>query len=110
MGEQRLSEEQIAELKQVTHSSSSPSVIQILYPWLDSLFCPGFNEFDVDGGGNISTKELGWAMRAMGMNPTENALLELINEVQTDQNHTEHCTENHTEYCTENHTENQTFY
>ena len=40
-----------------------------------------FNEFDVDGGGNISTKELGWAMRAMGMNPTENALLELINEV-----------------------------
>ena len=40
-----------------------------------------FNEFDVDGGGNISTKELGWAMRAMGMNPTENDLLELINEV-----------------------------
>ena len=45
-----------------------------------------FNEFDVDGGGNISTKELGWAMRAMGMNPTENALLELINEVQTGPN------------------------
>ena len=46
-------------------------------------FVQAFNEFDVDGGGNISTKELGWAMRAMGMNPTENALLELINEVQT---------------------------
>jgi len=60
MGEQRLSEEQIAELKQA------------------------FNEFDVDGGGNISTKELGWAMRAMGMNPTENAILELINEYDTD--------------------------
>jgi hypothetical protein len=26
-------------------------------------------------------RELGWAMRAMGMNPTENELLELINEV-----------------------------
>ena len=26
-------------------------------------------------------RELGWAMRAMGMNPTESELLELINEV-----------------------------
>merc|ERR1712117_827650 len=52
MGEQRLSEEQIAELKQA------------------------FNEFDVDGGGTISTHELGWAMRAMGMNPTETELLD----------------------------------
>ena len=55
---ENLSEEQVAELKQA------------------------FNEFDVDGGGTINTKELGWAMRAMGMNPTENELLELINEVQ----------------------------
>jgi len=60
MAERMMSEEQIAELKQA------------------------FNEFDVDGGGNISTKELGWAMRAMGMNPTENDLLELINEYDTD--------------------------
>jgi len=57
---EKLSEEQIAELKQA------------------------FNEFDVDGGGTINTKELGWAMRAMGMNPTENELLELINEYDTD--------------------------
>ena len=49
-----LSEEQVAELKQA------------------------FNEFDVDGGGTINTKELGYAMRAMGMNPTENELLELV--------------------------------
>ena len=55
---EKLTEEQVAELKQA------------------------FNEFDVDGGGTINTKELGWAMRAMGMNPTENELLELINEVQ----------------------------
>ena len=48
---------------------------------LNIIFLQAFNEFDVDGGGNISTKELGWAMRAMGMNPTENDLLELINEV-----------------------------
>ena len=52
-----LSEEQVAELKQA------------------------FNEFDVDGGGTINTKELGYAMRAMGMNPTEPEILDLINEV-----------------------------
>ena len=52
-----LSEEQIAELKQA------------------------FNEFDVDGGGTINTRELGYAMRAMGMNPTEAELLDPINEV-----------------------------
>ena len=40
-----------------------------------------FDEFDVDGGGTINTKELGFAMRAMGMNPTEAEILDLINEV-----------------------------
>ena len=53
----KMSEEQIAELKQA------------------------FNEFDADGGGSINTGELGYAMRAMGMNPTEAELLDLINEV-----------------------------
>ena len=52
-----LSEEQIGELKQA------------------------FDMFDKDKGGSISTKELGYTMRAMGMNPTENDLLELNNEV-----------------------------
>ena len=55
-----MGEEQIAELKQA------------------------FNEFDVDGGGSINTGELGYAMRAMGMNPTEAELLDLINEVLRD--------------------------
>ena len=40
-----------------------------------------FNEFDMDGDHFISTKELGWAMRAMGMNPTEAEILQLINTV-----------------------------
>ena len=52
-----MSEEQLAELKQA------------------------FDEFDVDGGGTINTKELGFAMRAMGMNPTEAEILDLLNEV-----------------------------
>jgi len=57
---EKMSEEQVAELKQA------------------------FNEFDVDGGGTINTTELGYAMRAMGMNPTEQELLDLINEYDTD--------------------------
>ncbi len=52
-----LTEEQIAELKEA------------------------FNEFDDDGSGTITTKELGYAMRAMGYNPTESELVDLINEV-----------------------------
>ena len=55
--DQKMSDEQVAELKEA------------------------FNEFDVDGGGTINTTELGYAMRAMGMNPTEDELLNLINEV-----------------------------
>ena len=44
----------------------------------------------MDGGGTINTKELGYAMRAMGMNPTEAELLDLINEVATNKE-TNHC-------------------
>ena len=40
-----------------------------------------FDEFDTDGDRLMSTKELGWAMRAMGMNPTEAEILQLINKV-----------------------------
>ena len=43
-----------------------------------------FNEFDVDGRGTINTRELGYAMRSLGMNPTETELLDIINEVEID--------------------------
>ena len=40
-----------------------------------------FEMFDRDKGGSINTKELGFTMRAMGMNPTEGEILDLLNEV-----------------------------
>jgi len=44
-------------------------------------FKEAFNEFDKDGSGTISTKELLSVMRSMGQNPTEDELLALVMEV-----------------------------
>ena len=57
MASTHLTEEQVAELRQA------------------------FDMFDRDRGGSISTKELGYTMRAMGMNPTEAEILDLLCEV-----------------------------
>jgi len=42
--------------------------------------------FDKDGNGWMNIKELGVAMRTLGMNPTEEELLNMVNEYDIDGN------------------------
>lgn len=51
-------------------------------------FKEAFSLFDKDGDGTISCKELGTVMRSLGQNPSQQELLEMINEVDGDGNGT----------------------
>lgn len=51
-------------------------------------FKEAFSLFDKNGDGTISDKELGVVMRAIGQNPTEAELTDMINEVDADGNGT----------------------
>lgn len=42
--------------------------------------------FDKDGNGTMNIRELGVAMRTLGLNPTEEELLNMINEYDVDGN------------------------
>mmetsp|Transcript_40561 Transcript_40561/g.75528 ORF Transcript_40561/g.75528 Transcript_40561/m.75528 type:complete len:153 (+) Transcript_40561:48-506(+) len=45
-----------------------------------------FDDYDIDGGGSISTAELGTAMRALGACPSDDQLFQWINDVDKDGN------------------------
>ena len=45
------------------------------------VFKEAFSQFDKNGDGSISTKELSNVMRSLGQNPTEAELQDAINEV-----------------------------
>lgn len=47
-------------------------------------FKAAFDMFDTDGGGDISTKELGQVMRMLGQNPSREELDAIIEEVDED--------------------------
>ena len=47
-------------------------------------FRDAFNLFDLDGGGDIDSKELGTVMRSLGQNPSDEELREMIAEVDDD--------------------------
>ncbi|KFD56605.1 hypothetical protein M514_02709 [Trichuris suis] len=73
----------------VSSSSSNQitdNLVQQLTPDEVDEFREAFMMFDKDKNGTISTKELGVAMRSLGQNPTEQELIEMINEVDIDGN------------------------
>lgn len=53
-------------------------------PPIPAEFKAAFDMFDADGGGDISTKELGTVMRMLGQNPTKEELDAIIEEVDED--------------------------
>jgi len=51
-------------------------------------FTEAFALYDKDGDGLITSKELGVVMRSLGQNPTEDELLQMLNEIDEDGNGT----------------------
>ena len=44
--------------------------------------------FDKDGGGSITTSQLGTVMRSLGQNPTATEISDMVNEIDADGNGT----------------------
>lgn len=61
--------------------------IKLTQDQLDELR-EAFAIYDIDGDGQITTRELGSVMRALGHNPTEAEVLSFINQIDTNQSGT----------------------
>lgn len=68
----------------ITHWPRFSAQIRYFVRSLHPEFKAAFDLFDTDGGGDISTKELGTVMRMLGQNPTREELEEIIEEVDED--------------------------
>ena len=56
----------------------------LLFAYFISELREAFILFDKDGGGSISSSELGTVMRSLGQNPTDDELREMIDDVDED--------------------------
>ena len=54
------------------------------FPWLPEAFKEAFIVIDVDESGTINSSELGTLMRSLGQNPTEDELMDMINNADHD--------------------------
>lgn len=77
----------LAKLKCVCIFHISPFKRSVLVHFVNlytSELKEAFVLFDKDGGGTISSSELGTVMRSLGQNPTDEELREMIDEVDED--------------------------
>ncbi|KRZ73875.1 Calmodulin-like protein, partial [Trichinella papuae] len=79
----------------ISHESKNRSTVvkTLVSPRLNAYteeeleeFSAAFKMFDRDSNGTINIKELGVAMRMLGLNPTEDELLNMVNEFDVDGN------------------------
>ncbi|EYC33922.1 hypothetical protein Y032_0001g165 [Ancylostoma ceylanicum] len=71
--------------RQYTNNSGSSEAEEFTQEELQE-FAQAFKMFDKDGNGTMNIKELGVAMRTLGMNPTEEELQNMVNEYDVDGN------------------------
>lgn len=71
--------------RQYTNSSATTEQEDLTPDELQE-FAQAFKMFDKDGNGTMNIKELGVAMRTLGLNPTEEELLNMVNEYDVDGN------------------------
>merc|ERR1711953_381022 len=67
--------------EEICEEGEDSTMAESLDQLLNAELREAFDEFDKDGSGSISTKELLGVMRSMGQNPTEDEVLELVMEV-----------------------------